>query len=500
VIGFTYALSVVHAVALGRLPYVAQVHAQAIGDLLVITWLVYLTGGTRTGFILLYPLPVLVGSVLLLRGRGFTLAGLATLFYAALLLAVHRGLVPAQGLVEVVFLPGKQVIYSIFVTGVVCVSVAMIGSYLSQNLRTVGERLEETSEQVAGLQELNKVIIDSIQSGLAICDAGGRVLYVNAFGEAILGRRGPELSGATLSEVFGRPLLGPQAPGLGGHRKRLTRLEISYSRPDGEGLDLGISVSPLATSGPGQDGHLLVFQDLTSIKRLEEELRLKDKLAAVGEVTAQLAHEIRNPLGSISGSAQVLMADPGISGEQERLLRIIKRESKRLSDTLSRVLLEVRPARRSREPVDLGPVVSEAMTLLRNAPEVGPAHEVVFEGDRGPHVCLADRDQIAQVFWNLARNGLEAMPHGGELRVSLRRTDDEVLLAVRDQGRGIPNERRRRIFAPFQSGSSLGAGLGLAIVYRIVREHRGDIQLSSDAASGTEVVVRLPVAGAEQLA
>jgi len=491
-IGATYGLTVVHALVLERLPYRAQVYLQVGGDLLTITGLVYVTGGARTGFILLYPLAVLTGSALLVRGWGVTLSVLATLLYAGILLLVRGGLLPPQGLSDVPLLEPKHLLYPVFVTGVACAAVGMIGSYLARSLRAVGERLEEASEQVADLQQLNEVIVNSIQSGLMTCDAQGRILYSNAFGDSILGLPSAKSKGRTLSEVFGSSLEGA-ALGVRALHDDLSRVQISHERPDGVEVELGVSVSPLATVEPGGEGYLLVFQDLTKIKRLEAEVRLKEKLAAVGEVAAQLAHEIRNPLGSISGSAQVLMADPGFSDEQDRLLRIITRESRRLSDTLNQVLLQARPSPASPGPVDVGSVVSEAMTLLRNAPEVGPAHDISFESDGASHVCLADRDQIAQVFWNLARNGLEAMPGGGELRVSLSRKAKDVSLVFRDQGRGMTSEERRRVFEPFRSGSSVGVGLGLAIVYRIVKEHRGDIQVRSGAAGGTEVEVLLPL-------
>ena len=175
-------------------------------------------------------------------------------------------------------------------------------------------------------------------------------------------------------------------------------------------------MTPLATQEAVAGGYLVVFQDLTEIRRLEQEVRTKEKLAAVGEMAAQLAHEIRNPLGSIRGSAQVLMASRRSARSRGGCSTIISRESKRLSDTLNRFLYQARSPERPRDPVDLRPVLESAVTLLRNGSEVGPDHEVRFEADDGPHVCLADPDQIAQVFWNLARNGLEAMPDGGRLR------------------------------------------------------------------------------------
>jgi two-component system sensor histidine kinase PilS (NtrC family) len=492
VIVFTYAATVVHASAL-RLVRRGQllVYAQVIGDLLTITGLVYVTGLGRGGFTLLYPISVLVGSVLLFRGGGHVLGMLATLFFGALLAAVRLKLIAPQGLSEVVTLPANAVLYSIFVTGVVCATVALIGSYLAASLHHAGERLEEATGQVADLQQLNEAIVNSIHSGLITTDVGGRVRYANALSETILGRPRAALLGRTPGEVFGSPVLGSPAPGRG---PEFSSLDLSYARPDGQLLELGVSVSPLAA---GEGGQLLAFQDLTEMRHLEREVRAKEKLAAVGEMAAQLAHEIRNPLGAISGSAQVLLADVDLSTEQAHLLEIIRRESRRLSDSLNSFLHQTRATPAPTAPVDLRPVIEEAVTLLRNAADVSPAHVVEFEADAGPHRCLADRDKIAQVFWNLARNGLEAMPEGGRLQIRLARRKDEVVLSVRDEGRGRTREDQPRLFEPFRS---VGTGLGLAIVYRIVREHRGDITVRSAPPRGTEFEVHLPLAAAPVLA
>ena len=492
-IGATYALTVVHALLLRFLSRRLEplVYVQVIGDLVIITGLVYLTGGSRAGFALLYPIAVLAGGTLLTRrSGGLTLAGLATVFYAGLLLSVRAGKLSPQGLIDVPDLSLRSLLYSIFVTGVACATVAVIGSYLASSLRSTSEQLEERTGQVADLQQLTQAIVSSIHSGLITADPGGRILFVNQYGRAILGRSPSELLGRSVREVFG-----PQLATLR-TAEDLARIDVAYERGRDDSLELGVSVSPLATT---EGGHLLVFQDLTSIKRLEREVRAKEKLAAVGEMAAQLAHEIRNPLGSISGSAQVLLAESGIGGEQARLLDIIRRESKRLSDSLNSFLSQSRPVSPS-VALDLKDVVAEAVTLLRNSPEVKAEHSIDFEADEGPHVCLADRYQISQVFWNLSRNALEAMPDGGRLTIRLRRREDVVVLSVRDEGRGLDREAQRRIFEPFRSGGGSGAGLGLAIVFRIVREHRGDISVKSAPLRGTEFEVHLPLVAAPVLA
>ncbi len=419
------------------------------------------------------------------------LAGLATALYGALLVAVRLGLPAPQGLADVHVLPPRALVYAVFVLGVACVTVVLLGAYLAESVRHAGRQLHEAAAQVADLRELNQLIVDSIQSGLMTTDAEGRLLYVNAFGERILGRTAASLQGAGIREVFGSPLLGPAELRARGALRALARLGVSYVRPDGRMLQLGVSVTPLATKEAPR-GHLIVFQDLTDIRRLEQEVRTKEKLAAVGEMAAQLAHEIRNPLGSIRGSAQVLMGEPSFGEEQGHLLDIISRESKRLSDTLNQFLYQARPQLPPSDPVDLRPIVESALTLLRNGSEVRQDHVVALHTDEGPHLCLADPDQIAQVLWNLARNALEAMPNGGRLDVSLRVRGGDVVLAVRDQGRGIASEDQRRIFEPFSATGPTGTGLGLSIVYRIVREHGGDISVRSAPEQGTEFEVRLP--------
>lgn len=494
-IAATYALTLGYVIGLRVLPRLeVLIYVQVILDLLVITGLVYLTGGagTRLGFMLLYPISVLSGSVMLYRGRGLILAAAATVFYAAMIWGVRSGRLTTPLLSDIPDVPIRHLSYSVFVTGVACATVALIGSYLAENLRHVGQKLEEAAEQVADLRELNLVVVNSINSGLMTVDLSGHILHVNEFGQSILGLSDADLRGRLVREVFESVLLEPSSLRARAAHRGLARLDLVYRHPDATARDLGVSVSPLATADPMRRGYLLIFQDLTDIRRLEREGRLREKLAAVGEMAAHLAHEIRNPLGSISGSAQVLMSEANMSAEQERLLGIITRESKRLSDTLNQFLYQTRSTL-NRSPVDLGRLIAEAITLLRNGPEVGPDHAVDFEADEGPHVCMADPDQILQVFWNLTRNALEAMPSGGRLSVRLSTQAEEVVLSFRDQGRGMAREEQRRVFEPFQSGSPMGTGIGLAIVYRIVREHSGDITVRSTPARGTDVEVRLPL-------
>ena len=496
VIGATYALTVVHVAALRLVPSRrALAHTQVLGDLLMVTALVYVTGGVRTGFLLLYPLSVLSATMLVPRRGAVVLAGVATALYGGLLAAVrerpaaaHAG---ARGTAAAAPARAASTRSSCSASRAPRWRCSARTSPRACSTRAL--KLREATLEVADLRGLNQVIVDSIQSGLMTTDADGRILYVNRFGGTILGRPAEGLRGALVGEVFGSPLLRPVELQTRAASRALARLEISYRHPSGRPLEIGVSVTPLATQEPLRRGCLVVFQDLTDIRRLEEEVRTKEKLAAVGEMAAQLAHEIRNPLGSIRGSAQVLSAEPALGEEQGRLLAIISRESKRLSDTLNRFLYQAKTPLRPRHPVDLLPVVESAVTLLRNGSEVGPDHIVTFEADEGPHVCLADPDQITQVFWNLARNGLEAMPAGGRLDIALRRVERDLVLSVRDEGRGIARDEQRRLFEPLAAAGRPGAGLGLAIVFQIIRQHGGDITVLSAAGEGSQFDVRLPL-------
>ena len=495
-IGATYLLNAIYAVALRLTSRRAPlVFGQVVADLLIVTALVYLMGDSRGGFLLLYPLAVLGGSVLLARRESVLLSALAVVMYAGLLVGVRSAWFPARGLVSAQQTSARGLGHSVFVTAIACGTVALVGSYFSQSLRTADERLEQVSEAMEELQELNRIIVDSIQSGLAMVDETGRVLYLNDTGARILGLTPEAARGQRIKEVLGASEL--TAERLAEYVSAGTlpgRVEVDYQRRDGRRLRIGLAFSPLASNLPAKlRGYLIAFQDLTEIKRLEREVRLKEKLAAMGEMAAHLAHEIRNPLSSISGSAQVLMSEGSMAPEQELLLSIIRRESQRLAQTLNDFLGQARPTTPVSALVDLRVVISNAVSLLRNGTEVGPNHRVELAVDDGSYTCMVNADQVMQVFWNLARNGLEAMPAGGRLGVRLTHSAGYVLLIVEDEGKGMEPSRVARAVEPFESSSARGLGLGLAIVYRIVREHGGDIAIESSPDRGTRVEVRFPI-------
>ena len=498
----TYVLTIVHVLALRFVRYLGvQVYAQVVLDLLVITGLVYLTGGpgTRAGFMLLYPLSVLSGSVLLFRRQGLLLAGVATFFHAALLWGVREGSIPpGPGMADVSELPVKALLYSILLT-------ACLVHHRGHDRRlsrpepaqSVGAQLEEVSEQVAGLQELNQVLVESIQSGLMMADSEGRIRYLNRYGEAVLGRRtgGPARThtagGLHHPHVRSSPLRRARS-----RADRLARLELSSTRQSSaDKVDLGISVScPSRPATPTAAGYLLVFQDLTVIKRLEREVRVKEKLAAVGEMASQLAHEIRNPLGR----DQRLGA--GAHGRSQHAGR-------------------AGPSALDHHAGVEAPFGDAQSLPLPGAPGVargGGAGGSRAAGRGGGHAPAQwprgrSRDTTSSSRRTKAHTSAWPMPTrccrssgtwpatpsrpcrtGVTGRAALRRAARRSH-GVDDKGRGIAGDDHRRLFEPFQTQSRVGTGLGLAIVYRIVREHRGDIHVRTAPGQGTEFDVYLPL-------
>jgi two-component system sensor histidine kinase PilS (NtrC family) len=261
-------------------------------------------------------------------------------------------------------------------------------------------------------------------------------------------------------------------------------------------LEIGLTVTTLSLPD-GRSGYLFTFQDVTEVRRLERGARMQQRLAAVGEMAAGIAHEIRNPLASMSGSIQVLRQELPLTEEQAQLMDIVLRESERLNDTIKSFLAYARPQRVTLTRLDIRRVVQDTATLLRNSADVREEHVVAVDLPPEPVWFDADENQVRQILWNLATNGLRAMPAGGRLLMSAKVQQDsgveELTITIGDEGHGIPPSELDQLFQPFRSSFEKGTGLGLAIVHRIVTDYNGSIQVSSTVGNGTTVRVRLPM-------
>ncbi len=497
-IGLTYALTVVYSLALKHAERHRWLVDVQVGiDALIVSALVILTGGVTSYFSSLYTLPIIAASIVESRRGGTMVFVLSALCYGGLVLVQYSeiGLLPAS--LSVAALPSVRLAtYTVGLNLFGFAAVAGLSGYLAEGLRRADAKLADASNQLADLQAFSQHVIDSLRSGLATTATDGRVLTFNRAAEAITGIPARDAIGKDVAELLQLPEPFSTLFGVRDGQPLLPRLEVAFRRPDTRQIELGLSTASLITPS-GDTGFVLTFQDVTESRRLEREAGVQQRLAAVGEMAAGIAHEIRNPLASMSGSIQILRQELPLSPDQSQLMDIVLRESERLNETIRSFLAFARPQPLSSTRMDLRTVVSETATLLQNDAQVAETHEIVVDRPPGEVWFDGDEGQIRQIVWNLATNGLRAMPHGGCLRLGVSASPgaapETVVLTIRDEGTGIAPEELDGIFQPFRSSFARGTGLGLSIVQRIVTEYDGEIQVTSARGSGTTVAVRLPV-------
>jgi two-component system sensor histidine kinase PilS (NtrC family) len=369
--------------------------------------------------------------------------------------------------------------------------VGLLASRLSER-HASGEELEETVRSLESLRALHERIVESIRSGLVTTDLDGNIYTFNAAATEITGYRLDQVQGHPLAEFFGD--IQEQIDlslGAAGDGEQLPRFETDLQTPDGFAVRIGFSVSLLFSEANEATGLIITFQDLTEIRSMEESVRRKDRLAAVGRVAAGLAHEIRNPLGAMRGAIQVLESSTAPGSTQASLMEIILKESDRLNSIISNFLSYARPAATDFSEVDVAEALQDTLTLLKHSPDVREGHE--FKPDLVPAKIVGDPTQLKQIFWNLARNALQAMPGGGTLGLGLQiLPNNRVRITFEDTGRGMSQEQVEQLFEPFSNSTSGGTGLGLSIVYQIVKDHNGVINVRSREGLGTTITVDLP--------
>ncbi len=453
------------------------------GDVLLVAGFVLATGGALSPLSFLFALPVMVGAALLGMRGGVLVAAGAGVSWLLILGAGSLRLSPEE-------LPPGRVVYAAVSHLLGFLLLAVLGGVFAERLQEADRELADHRRDLASLRALQQQIVQSIGTGIVTATPEGRATFVNRAGSEILGLPAGEVVGRPVEELLGLPAGFLAAAGAQARAGRRTRFEREWTRTaDGERLVLGFSVAPLVDGDGREIGWLLVFQDLTEIASLEEQVRTRERMAALGEMAAGIAHELRNPLAAISGSVQVLR-EQGAGGE---LATLIVRETERLNRIIRDFLAFARPGSFRPREVDLGLLMEELARLLRKSPEMGPAHRVEVVVGPGPTTAWADPDRVRQIFWNLASNALRAMPGGGKLEIRVEgHGADRVLVAFRDEGHGMDEETARRFFQPFEGRFRDGAGLGAAIVYRIVQQHGGRVEVSSREGRGTEIRVILP--------
>ena len=500
-VALTYAVSLGFIASLRfveRQPWLTDVHFAI--DAIVISAAVYITGGVESLFAILYMLPIVAASTVQFRRGGLQLAGLSTILFFGVVVAQYLNAgsyleLPLRSPVADKLPPVHVAQYIVALNAFGFFVVALLSGSLAERARRGEARLEQATEEIADLQAFNQYVLDNLLSGLATADADNKLLTFNRSAMAITGRSGALPLGEPASDVLQLPAAFAANLPIDLARARSKRTDYVYQRAGGVPIELGLSAAVLPLPD-GTRGYLYTFQDVTDIKRYEQNARLQQRLAAVGEMAAGIAHEIRNPLASMSGSMQMLKQELPLSGDQAHLMDIVLKESERLNRTIKSFLAYARPQRFSTQPLDLRELVQETAMLLRNSPEVDDSH--LIEMHLGDHEVKVDADegQIRQIIWNLATNGLRAMPNGGTLRLSAvlepGTAGRVAILQVEDQGVGIAPEDVDLIFQPFRGSFGKGTGLGLAIVHRIVTDYGGQIDVKPRAGGGTVFRVTFP--------
>ena len=476
-----------------RLPARLSAALQLAGDLGIVTVLVYSSGGPDSVFNFLYLVVIGASAFLLYRMGAVLVASVAALLYGSMVQLLAYGILPMPALAPVTPWSGARIRFNLAVTVAGFYGVAFMVSYLSEKLQRASLELELEQKALQRLQNLYGNVIATMSSGLLTVDAERRIIFLNRAGGTILGVDPAHAAGKSLAEIgFAFPeewsVIQARARGQATYRG-----EIEIDHAAGRQV-LGYSLRVLKDD-LGEEGGLMLFQDLTEVKKLERRARFNEQLAAVGELAAGIAHEIRNPLASISGSVQVLSKELNVGSAERRLMEIIVSESKRLSKILEDFLRFVRPQERKVRVFDVARTVTEVMDLFRLSDEISDAHRISADVAPASSMLPGDPDQVRQIVYNVAKNAVRAMTAGGNLTVFGREEDGWYSIRFIDTGRGMSEEQLARLFTPFATAFDGGTGLGMAIVRRIVEDHGGVIDAESKPGEGTTVTILLPREG-----
>lgn len=482
----------------------AFAYQQLLFDVLAVTILIYLSGGVESIFSFLYLLVIIASAVLLFRPGSMLIASASSLCYGGLLdLQFFHWISPRY----LTHTSGPSAdsgtyFYAILMNISVFYLTAYVSGYLAEELARSKRRLEKQQEDLSRIEALHRNIVNSMTSGLLTLDDRGRIVYANPAAEAILGVSEGNLGGCDIRWFFSNVNEALREAAMDGVESgRYEVLYEGHGNTHSEPLWIGYTLSALnlASAGERLTGWVLIFKDLTKFKSLEEHAKRQEKLAFAGRVAAEIVHEIKNPLASMSGAVELLRSDLGESPLQVRLADIVSREIERVNHLVTNFLWLAKGAQKTRPcAVNLTEAVQEVLELVQTHEKYRPAHVIQRDFALAAQVWM-DPDHFRQILFNILINGLEAMPDGGELSIATMRSQIgadgplEVRLDISDTGAGIPPEAMEQIFEPFFTTKEKGTGLGLSIVYQLVDQAGGRISVQSHPEQGSTFSMFFPI-------
>jgi two-component system sensor histidine kinase PilS (NtrC family) len=499
-----YALTLFYVILLRYLKDLERLtYFQLLLDTVFVTAIIYATGGIESIFSFLYILTIINGSIILYRKGGMIIASSSSILYGLLLDLHFYGVIHPFGS-RLSYSIEHQSAYILFITTVNIAAfylVAFLSSYPSEQARKSRVELQAKQSDIVQLEALNERIIRSITSGLITLNDQAGIILFNPAAESIFGISSREAIGRHILDVL--PILRGYLNSGDSSRdvttdKPLNMIDLPYLQPHGETMFLRLSISPLSLPEGRHRGQVLVFQDMTETKKIEEDMKRVEGLALVGELAAGIAHEIRNPMASISGSIQMLKEGLKMDDINTRLMDITLREINRLNHLVNDFLLFARPKPLDIRGFDLNQLIIESIEMFENRANWTEKHTVKTEFCQ-PINLRSDPAQLKQVLWNLFLNARDAMPEGGALCVStslVERKDHVgpeklVKIIVRDTGEGFTEMALHHLFTPFFTTKENGSGLGLATVKRIVDRLKGQIYGQNKQDGGAEIAILL---------
>jgi two-component system sensor histidine kinase PilS (NtrC family) len=454
-------------------------------DAALVTAAVAATGSARSTLVFLYVLLGVGACLLLSRWGALTIALISSGLYAMLLLA--RSVAPAIAFDEPVDRLAALDMLAILMTSGTIILVSLVAGTLAERCLLSQRELDRERRNLGDLQAFSDIIFQSAGTGLVALDRAHRITAFNHAAETMTGLPASTAVGANWTDVFG---VKPPLENLDAGSEAPVRREIDFRRPDGTILPVHITASPLKAGGGEPIGCIAACEDLSSIRAMEDKMRQADRLALLGRMAANIAHEVRNPLASLSGAVEALTCSDVVGEARSRLTEIVVRESGRVSEIIGAFLEYAHPVRLQVERIDAAVVLDDLLTAL--SPPPGSDGVKIVRVFPASLPLEADRARFRQVVWTVCVNALGAMPSGGELRVEAQRHAGMVEVTVSDTGDGIAPQDLPHALEPFFATRHDATGLGLALVHRIVQEHGGEITVRSDGGLGAEVTLRFP--------